>query len=54
VLAASLISTWLTFFLTMAAPPRSQQLRAAKIVLALAFTWLMVEAIRHGMTTADY
>ena len=48
-LAASLGLTWIAFFLTMAAPPRSPMLRAAKIFLALAFLWLVVEGVRIGM-----
>ncbi len=52
-LAASVGATWIAFFLTMAAPPRSPMLRAAKIFLALAFAWLLVEAIRLGMISDD-
>ena len=48
-LLASLIATWIAFFATLAAPPRSPMLRAAKLVLAFAFAWLVVEGIRYGM-----
>jgi hypothetical protein len=52
-LAASVAATWIAFFLTCAAPPRSPMLRYAKIFLALAFAWLLVEGIRLGMLTDD-
>ena len=52
-LLASVILTWIALFLTMAAPPRSPQLRAAKLFLALAFAWLAVEGIRYGMLLGD-
>ena len=52
-LAASVGVTWIAFFLTCAAPPRSPMLRACKILLAFAFAWLMVEAIRAGMLADD-
>ena len=48
-LLASVILTWIAFFATLAAPPRSPLLRAAKLVLAFAFAWLVVEGIRYGM-----
>jgi hypothetical protein len=53
VLAASVGVTWIAFLLVCAAPPRSPMLRAAKIFLALAFTWLLVEAIRLTMVAGD-
>jgi hypothetical protein len=49
VLAASFGLTWIAFLLTMAAPPRSPLLKAAKTLLAIAFVWLVVEGIRAGM-----
>ena len=48
-LAASVGATWIAFFLVCAAPPRSPMLRAAKVLLAFAFAWLLVEAIRKGI-----
>ena len=48
-LGASMFLTWIAFFLTMAAPPRSPLLRIAKIFLAFAFAWLAVETIRLGI-----
>jgi hypothetical protein len=52
-LALSVGTTWIAFFLTMAAPPRSPLLRVAKIALAIAFAWLVVEAIRSGTFLDD-
>jgi hypothetical protein len=49
VLFASVIVTWIAFSLTVIAPPRSPMLRAAKIFLAIAFAWLVVESCRIGM-----
>jgi apolipoprotein N-acyltransferase len=48
-LALSFGATWLAFFLTCAAPPRSPMLRTSKVFLAIAFAWLAVEVIRYGM-----
>ena len=48
-LELSIALTWIAFFLTMAAPPRSPMLRVTKLFLALAFAWLVVEAIRLGI-----
>ncbi len=53
-LAASLITTWIAFWLTCAAPPRSEYLRAAKVFLAIAFAWLTVEVIRETMISESY
>ncbi len=50
-LVASLLLTWIALFATMASPPRSPQLRLAKLFLAFAFAWLVVEGIRYGMLT---
>ena len=52
-LKASVILTWIAFFATMAAPPRSQMLRVAKLFLLIAFAWLVVEGIRVGMLSSD-
>ncbi len=46
-LYAALITTWVAFCLTCAAPARSPHLRAAKVFLAVAFAWLIVEGIRY-------
>jgi len=48
-LAASAGATYVAFALFVIAPPRSPMLRYAKIVLALAFAWLLVEGIRITM-----
>lgn len=48
-LLASVIFTWIAFFATMVAPARSEMLRTSKLLLALAFAWLVVESIRYGM-----
>ena len=53
-LLASMIATWIAFWLTCAAPPRSEQLRAAKLFLAFAFAWLVVEVIRATILSESY
>ena len=53
-LLASVLATWVAFWLTCAAPPRSQHLRAAKVFLAFAFAWLVVEVIRETMISDSY
>ena len=49
-LAIALGVTLIAFYLTMAAAPRSQFLLVAKLFLAAAFAWLVVEGIRAAPT----
>ncbi len=53
-LLASMIATWVAFWLTCAVPPRSRHLRPAKLFLAFSFTWLVVEVVRETMLSGTY
>ncbi len=50
-LVASILTTWIAFGLTKAAPSRSPYLHAAKVFLAFAFAWMVVEVIRYDIVT---